>query len=44
MQAMFDAEVEEIAGPRGASTTPSGTAVRHGRERGSVELEAGGWR
>jgi len=37
MQAMFDAEVEEIAGPRGKHDAER-TAVRHGRERGSVEL------
>jgi len=37
MQAMFDAEVEEITGPRGRHDAER-VAVRHGRERGSVEL------
>lgn len=37
MQAMFDAEVEQLVGPRGKHDAER-TAVRHGRERGSVEL------
>ncbi len=37
MQAMFDAEVEQVVGPKGRHDAER-TAVRHGRERGSVEL------
>ena len=37
MQAMFDAEVEQLVGPRGRHDAER-AAVRHGRERGSVEL------
>jgi putative transposase len=37
MQAMFDAEIAEIAGPRGKHD-PQRAAVRHGSGRGSVTL------
>lgn len=37
MQAMLDEEVEQLVGPRGRHNAGR-TAVRHGRERGSVEL------
>ena len=37
MQALFDTEVEQIVGPRGRHDAER-TAVRHGREHGSVEL------
>jgi len=37
MQAMFEAEVAAVAGPKGQHD-PERTAVRHGTERGSVTL------
>ncbi len=37
MQAMFDAELTAVAGPKGKHD-PQRTAVRHGAERGSVTL------
>lgn len=37
MQAMFEAEVSAVAGPRGKHD-PNRTAVRHGTEKGSVTL------
>ena len=39
MQALMDADVTELAGPKGRHDQAR-TAVRHGRERGSVTL---GW-
>ncbi|MDQ3095545.1 MAG: IS256 family transposase, partial [Actinomycetota bacterium] len=37
MQAMFEAEVTAVAGPKGKHD-PARTAVRHGTEKGSVTL------
>ena len=37
MQALMDADVTALAGPKGRHD-PARTAVRHGRERGSVTL------
>ena len=40
MAALMDADVTELAGPKGRHDEAR-TAVRHGRERGSVTLGAG---
>jgi len=37
MQAMFEAEIPAVAGPKGKHD-PDRTAVRHGTEKGSVTL------
>ncbi len=43
MQALFEAEIAEVAGPKGKHD-PDRAAVRHGSGRGSVTLGGRRWR